>query len=238
MPIILPFSPAEPVQPAAANPPSATDLNTSALGASESDALKAGEGAKINTLSATDLSGQSGSSGASGGSRVPLGGMIESRVAIELIDALVPALLVVLFRYAKMLVRKTDLQLSAKEKETLSPIVQACMDQLMLNFSSPWVALAVTGGMIYGSKVIEIMGTAQADKKNGVQTPKEAKSSPVEQSKAKDTPKQDQPPSKPPDGLRPFTQEDVDRIAIKKKKTRDWARDYLEKNWVKKGGNV
>jgi hypothetical protein len=89
------------------------------------------------------------------GSSVALGAMLEGKLAIELIDALIPALFVAALYAVNVKLRKTDLQLTQKEKEVITPIMQQCLNTIMLNFNSPWTTLAVTMGVIYGSKVTE-----------------------------------------------------------------------------------
>lgn len=230
MPTLINFEPTE-AAPVRTDPaPGQGADNTPNPNASESDALRAGEGAKVNTMSVSDFTPNGGGSG-SGGSRVSLGGMVESKLVIELIDALIPALLVVLFRYAKMVVRKTDVQLTARERETLAPVVQACMDQLMLNFNSPWVALLVTGGAIYSAKVIEVYGTAQA-------TAKAAPKEPGKPAQTTDKPADPAPPKPAQPAVKPWTEEDVKRLMVKRQKSREKTLEYLQRNWEKRGGNL
>jgi hypothetical protein len=165
--------------------------------------------------------------------------MMESKLAIELMDSLIPALLVVLFRYGKMIVKKAELQLTAKEKETLAPVVQACMDQLMLNFNSPWVALAFTGGMIYGSKIVEIYGTDRAERKTGPIDSNKAQQGPFPRERNKIPITDPNEPVKPPvKELRPWNEDDIQKYVDKKKCSKAKAREYFEKNWVRKGGLI
>lgn len=89
------------------------------------------------------------------GSSVPVAGLVDAKLAVEIMDATLPALMVFLLYKIGMKLRKTDLQLTEKEKNTLAPVVQKCLEQLMINFNNPWVALSVTVLTIYGSKVIE-----------------------------------------------------------------------------------
>jgi hypothetical protein len=120
---------------------------------SDADAIKATDGSKFNTL-LTPLQGGASQSGTAGNS-VPVSGLIDGALAVELVDAILPALLVVALHVVKMDIKKTQLQLTAKEKGTLTPLVKACMDQLMINFNSPWAALGVSMLVIYGAKVGE-----------------------------------------------------------------------------------
>ena len=89
------------------------------------------------------------------GNSVPVGSMVEARVFTEMVDAFVPSLFVLLLHWAGIKLSKTDLQLTEKEKTTVTPLLQKCMDTIMIKFNNPWNALAVTMGIIYGSKIME-----------------------------------------------------------------------------------
>lgn len=115
-------------------------------------AIAAAEGSKIATI--TGLSGPSALPGGSGAS-VSMAGLVDAKLAVDLMDAAVPAALVWLCFKIGMKLKKSDLQLTEKEKNTLAPIVQKCLEQLMINFQNPWVALSVSLLTIYGSKIAE-----------------------------------------------------------------------------------
>lgn len=127
-----------------------TVLNGSVV--SEADAIAASSGANISSLVAG--SGGSGTPLGSGNS-VPVSGLVDAKLAVELMDATIPALMVFLCYKIGMKLKKTDLQLTEREKTTLTPILQKCLEQLMINFSNPWVALSVSLITIYGSKIVE-----------------------------------------------------------------------------------
>lgn len=156
-------------QPAPSIPTSGTPpISGTGGGASaptEADVLRAKEGAKINIISPGVLpTGAPGSGAPNNGNQVGLGSLFEGKMTIEIIDSLLPALLVLAFHRGGMVVKKTDMQLTAKEKDTLTPVLQKCLDSILLNFDSPWTALAVTAGAIYGAKLIEYGGKAYTDK--------------------------------------------------------------------------
>lgn len=129
---------------------------------SDETALKGTEHTKISTLQPLHSASQST---LSSGQSVAVGGMVDGKLAVELIDALLPALFVVLIQKVGLTMKKTDLQMTAKEKETVAPILQQCMNQLMINFNNPWAALGVTLGVIYGGKILEKGGPAFLEKK-------------------------------------------------------------------------
>lgn len=203
---------------------------------SEADALKGGDAAKVNIVSLSDLNGNSGPSGGAGNA-VGLGSMVEGKLVLEAVDAMVPALLVLACRaLLSVVIKKSDMQLTAKEKDILAPLVQKCMDSIMLNFNSPWTALAVTAGCIYGAKLTEHAGGAVMDKKSKAEPEKKVtlkeKEAEIKEAMTANPP----PPPPVPEGLKPFTDEDVKKLAFKKKVSELKARAWLDLNWVKKGG--
>lgn len=133
---------------------------------SEEDAIKATKGSEFSTLtSLTPQTGPTTGPGQGGPNSVPLGGLVDGALAVELLDALLPALLVVVLHTVKIDMKKTQLQLTAKEKTTLTPLVKACMDSLFINFNTPWAALGVSLVVIYGAKIGEIGLVQVLDKK-------------------------------------------------------------------------
>jgi hypothetical protein len=132
------------------------------------DALKGADHTKIPAFSASGVAGQSGTATVtplSPAANVSLGGIVEGKWAVEIVDALLPAGIVAVCYMADIKLRKTELQLSQKEKDVLAPIWQQCLNSILLNFSSPWTALAVTMGAIYGGKLMEKGVVAWVDKK-------------------------------------------------------------------------
>lgn len=144
------------------------DAGTSIPGApkgsvNETEALKGADNAKIPPLSGfgTPL----GAGQAVQGQSVPVGGLLDGMLAINLIDAVLPAILVLILFKAGMEMKSAELKLTEKEKNTLAPIVQKCLDQLMINFNNPWVALSFSACVIYGSKIIEKGGVKLLEQK-------------------------------------------------------------------------
>lgn len=129
--------------------------------ATTGDALNGANNSNINTITGF---GQPLGQPGTGGQSVAAGGLIEGTVMVNLIDSVLPAIMVLIFHKMDMRMKKTDLQLTANEKTTLSPIVQKCMDTLMINFNNPWVALLVSFGVIYSGKIIQHGGVNWLDK--------------------------------------------------------------------------
>jgi hypothetical protein len=212
--------------------------------------------------------GPNGSGGPAVGNQVGLGSVVEGKVFVEVVDALLPALIVLAFHKGGMVVKKTDMQLTAKERDVLTPIVQRCMDQIMLNFESPWTVLAVTALGIYGSKIAEHGGKAWTDKKAAEMASKkatEAKSktsqeapprhpqtrtdgqAPVVDMKPKDdlwVPHDGTSPDGPigpadlPIGLPPWGATELAKVKNRRKRGHEDAVEWLNENWAKKGGVI
>jgi hypothetical protein len=95
---------------------------------------------------------------------VAVGELINGKFLTDIMDALLPALLVVLAYAIGMQIKKSELQLTEKEKNTIAPLVQKCADSLLLNFNNPWTALSVSLLVIYGAKFAEKGGVQWIDK--------------------------------------------------------------------------
>jgi len=95
-----------------------------------------------------------------------LGGMLSADLCVNLLDSLLPGLMVAAAYYAHIKIAKKDLQLTEKEKQTLSPVVEACLNSININMENPWLLLSVTMGIMYGSKFIEKGAIAKVDAKD------------------------------------------------------------------------
>lgn len=84
-----------------------------------------------------------------------LGKLMGGTFAVELVDMLIPSLVVLLVSYIGYSLDKKDLTLSKSEKETLSPAVQDCLDDIDIDFNNPWVNLGVMLAIVYGTKIID-----------------------------------------------------------------------------------
>lgn len=142
---------------------------------SAADALKGTEHTKISSLfdSANPQTGATGATVTPLGGSLNIGQLLDGKMAVELWDAMLPGLMVALLYKAGLEIRKTELQLTQKEKDFLAPLVQKCLDTLAINVTNPWAALALSVGIIYGSKIGEKGFVAWIDKKN-VETAKKA----------------------------------------------------------------
>lgn len=96
-----------------------------------------------------------------------LGSTVSGKFAVDIADMIIPSLCVFLVSLIGFGIEKKQLSLSAKEKETLTPLVQAYLDSINLSFTSPSQNLLFGIAMIYGSKVIEIIPNAEKLEKRG-----------------------------------------------------------------------
>lgn len=216
---------------------------------SEEEALKGGAHAKMTQFTISDPSKPGGGAQPIGSTSVTVGGLIQGKVAVDLMDALLPALLVVLAAKFQLEVRKTQLQLTAGEKATLAPLVDAWLNSISLNFDSPGIALSVTLLAIYGGKAIEVFGVGFLDKKAG-----EGPATPAASMPRKETPVvpfrgpvDPAPASANNDGFADpaktqgpptWTENDVKLWMKKKKWSRVRVEEWLQKTWVKQTGGV
>jgi hypothetical protein len=138
---------------------SATNANASQPGgASMEDILKGNEHTKIQSLFPSDgatASQPGGGNTVNPQSSVSVGNLVGAKTAVELMDSLLPGLLVAALYAINVKLRKSELQLTQPEKETIMPIMKQCLDTIDLNFNNPWHCLCFTIGIIYGSKVAE-----------------------------------------------------------------------------------
>lgn len=104
------------------------------------------------------------------GQTLNVGTLFNSKIAVDLMDVIIPALLVVaVTKYTSQKVNKSKFQLTAGEKNTLSPVLQNYLNSINFSVESPLNALILTVTIIYGSKTIEVIGaeieTPKADKR-------------------------------------------------------------------------
>ena len=226
---------------------------------SEADALKGAEHAKTNVFSVSDLSKGGGQPGTSGGapigagSSVSIGQLVQGKIAVDMMDAIIPAALVLAFYKFGIETKKSQYQLTQGEKNTLAPIMDACLSSINLNFNSPWTTLAVTLAFIYGGKAIEVGGIAAIEGKlarsrpaspvptkgaGGVKIKTEPEPAPVVPMTQPVSNFAKAPEPFVSDTLGPpiWTDADVDAVVKKQKKSRSKALDWLNYNWRVENG--
>lgn len=88
-------------------------------------------------------------------------------LAVELYDSILVAIAIASLNVVGVEAKKSELQFSAKEKSTLKPIIKECLNDLKINFSTPWEALFWTSGIIIATKILAEKGDVIMDKFNG-----------------------------------------------------------------------
>lgn len=94
-----------------------------------------------------------------------LGKLMGGMFAVDLVDMLIPSLVVLLMNYLGYIMEKKDLQLSKSEKEALAPAVQDVLDDINIDFDNPYINLAVMVSIVYGSKIIDKLPTIKKKSK-------------------------------------------------------------------------
>ena len=91
-------------------------------------------------------------------STVPLsaGNVVSGRFAVDLMDNLLPVLIVLGVKLYGFEMDKKALQLSEKEKGIISPAMQQYLDSININFNNPLYNLLFVMGAVYVPKMIEI----------------------------------------------------------------------------------
>lgn len=112
--------------------------------------------------------------GNNSGQPIKLGAAVSGKFAVEMADTIIPPLVVWLISFAKFKTEKKQFSLSAKEKETLHPLVQAYLDSVNISFNNPLHNLLFGTAMIYGAKVVELIPSLQKISVNEKPTRKNA----------------------------------------------------------------
>jgi hypothetical protein len=105
------------------------------------------------------------------GQGLKLGSTVSGKFAVDMTDVILPALLVWVVSMLGYGFEKKQLALTAKEKETLTPLVQAYLDSVNIQFNNPLHNLLFGLAMVYGSKIVEIIPTAKKLEKKGKPNP-------------------------------------------------------------------
>lgn len=87
--------------------------------------------------------------------KVSLGKVISGKNAIAMVNIFIPSFVVFSFRRFGYATNKQAWKLNKEEQETMQPIVQQCLDYIIINFDNPFYALAFVASMIYGAKAFD-----------------------------------------------------------------------------------
>jgi len=97
------------------------------------------------------------------GQQIKAGNLITGQMAVTLLDLILPVACVLLIEKINgRKINKKWLQATADEKKILEPALQNYLNSINFNVESPLNALLITVAMIYGTKTIEVMNTAQS----------------------------------------------------------------------------
>lgn len=101
-----------------------------------------------------------------------LGNFLTAELVIMVADSLVPQGAAFAFNKFGYSAAPQEFKLNDREKKTIEPVLQKCLDQAQVNISNPWTALAVVAGSIYLGKAVSVFAQG---KQNGAA--KQSKSS-------------------------------------------------------------
>lgn len=90
-----------------------------------------------------------------------LGNVVGGKTATEIVDILFPSLCIWVVSSIGYNVPKGRLQMTAKEKEILTPAMQAYLDSINVNFNNPLYNLLFVFGSIYVSKTVDIISSGE-----------------------------------------------------------------------------
>lgn len=89
--------------------------------------------------------------------KIVLGKLISGEATVKIVNIFIPSFIVWSLHRLGYGSSKAQLKLTGEEKEILSPIVQDCLNYIVINFDNPMYALAFVATMIYGAKIFDIV---------------------------------------------------------------------------------
>lgn len=90
------------------------------------------------------------------GQKVAANNIISSDIAFSLVDNVLPLALIYILSMVDRKARKSELQASKAESETIKVVLDNCLKNMNVNFDNPFIALGVVLTGVYGSKAVEI----------------------------------------------------------------------------------
>lgn len=88
------------------------------------------------------------------GKVISIGGLVAGDTATDLMDTLLPSLIVSLLSFMGYHLDKKGLGLTAKEKEVIAPFMQQALNAMQFDLKNPFYNLLFVLAAIYGTKVI------------------------------------------------------------------------------------
>lgn len=92
-----------------------------------------------------------------GKEKTRLGKLIKGDLPVKLLDMLLVPTIFLVVDQLGYYVDKKQLRLTSDDKDAIAPAIQDCLDSIEIDFSNPWVNLAVVIGIVYGAKVVSVM---------------------------------------------------------------------------------
>jgi len=90
-----------------------------------------------------------------GAAKKSLSHLIKGRHAVNLLDLLLPALLVFAINLIGYRVSKEKLKLDKEEKETLTPFVEDFLQAIEIDLNNPYYNLLIGISIVYGAKIVD-----------------------------------------------------------------------------------
>lgn len=92
--------------------------------------------------------------------RMNVGNLLTPDMAVGFFNIILPAVMVIIFKRAGKLTAKAQFEASAKEQEIIKPVLAKYLESINFTVETPFTALILTVGFIYGSKCIEVLNNA------------------------------------------------------------------------------
>jgi hypothetical protein len=85
---------------------------------------------------------------------VNLNNLLNAELATDIYDTVITGVLMSVLKAVEIETNKSEISLTAKEKNTLKPIVEECIKDINIEFKTPWEALFWTTAIIFGTKIV------------------------------------------------------------------------------------
>lgn len=89
--------------------------------------------------------------------KVSLGKVLSGKSAVNLVNIFLPSFIVLALNKFGYSSNKGQFKLTNEEKETLTPVVQDCLNNIQVDFENPWYTLMFVASMIYGAKIMDAL---------------------------------------------------------------------------------
>jgi hypothetical protein len=91
--------------------------------------------------------------------------IVSGELATELLNRIIPVLLTIgVERFLGVKAPRKHFELTAAEKNTISPILDQCLAKMNISFENPFIALGLSLSFVYGSKIIDVANNPELSK--------------------------------------------------------------------------